>query len=53
MIKLLLSSADKLKIHEVTVVPMFAPIIMPIACLRFINPEFTNPTTITVVAEEL
>ena len=29
-----------------------APIIIPMACASFIIPEFTNPTTITVVAEE-
>ena len=34
----------------VMVVPMLAPIIMPIACLNFIIPELTKPTTITVVA---
>ena len=50
--KLLLSIPDKLKIHEVTVVPMFAPIMIPITCDNFIIPELTNPTTITVVAEE-
>ena len=40
------------KIHEVTVVPMFAPMIMPTTCPSFMIPEFTKPTTITVVAEE-
>ena len=39
--------------HPVTVVPMLAPMMTWIACLKFISPEFTNPTTITVVAEEL
>ena len=34
----------------VTVVPIFAPIIIPAACAKFINPALTNPTTITVVA---
>lgn len=34
------------------VVPMLAPIIMPIACLNFIIPELTKPTTITVVADD-
>ena len=48
-----LSIPDKLSIHEVIVVPTFAPIMIPIACFKFIIPEFTNPTTITVVAEEL
>ena len=42
----------RLKIHAVTVVPILAPMIMPMACLSFIMPEFTNPTTITVVADE-
>ena len=47
----------------VVVVPIFAPIIMPItclsaiitpiACVKFIRPVLTKPTTITVVAEEL
>ena len=44
---------ERLKIHAVTVVPMFAPIIMLIVCESFIMPEFTNPTSITVVADEL
>ena len=43
----------RLNIHAVTVVPIFAPIITPIDCLRDIIPEFTKPTTITVVADEL
>ena len=34
----------------VTVVPMLAPIIIPIACCKFISPAFTKPTVITVVA---
>ena len=51
--KLLLSIPDRLKIHEVMVVPMFAPMIIPTACVSFIMmPELTNPTTITVVAED-
>ena len=37
---------------EVTVVPMLAPIITPAACIRFISPELTKLTTITVVALE-
>jgi len=36
----------------VTVVPMFAPRIIPGACASFIRPEFTKLTTITVVALE-
>ena len=43
---------ERLNIHAVTVVPTFAPIIMPMACLSFITPEFTKPTTITVVADD-
>ena len=38
--------------QEVTVVPMLAPMMMPTAWVRFIMPEFTKPTTMTVVAEE-
>ena len=34
----------------VIVVPILAPIIIPAACAKFINPALTNPTTITVVA---
>ncbi len=33
-------------------VPIFAPIIIPIACATFIIPAFTKPTTITVVADD-
>ena len=33
-------------------VPILAPIMTPTAWESFIMPEFTNPTTITVVAEE-
>ena len=47
-----LSIPDKLKIQEVIVVPILAPMIIPIAWDSFIIPEFTKPTTITVVAEE-
>jgi len=39
--------------HPVTVVPMLAPMITPMAWVRFISPAFTNPTTMTVVADEL
>ena len=39
--------------QPVMVVPIFAPMITLIACVRFISPAFTKPTTITVVAEEL
>ena len=50
--KLLLSMPDRLRIQEVMVVPMLAPMIIPTACVSFIIPELTNPTTMTVVAEE-
>ena len=39
-------------IHAVTVVPIFAPMITPIACASVSKPAFTKLTTITVVAEE-
>ena len=42
----------RLKIQEVIVVPTLAPMIMPIAWLSFMIPALTNPTTITVVAED-
>ena len=43
---------DRLNSQLVAVVPIFAPIITPIACDNFIIPEFTKPTIITVVAAE-
>ncbi len=36
--------------NAVTVVPMFAPIMIPTAWFKFIKPALTKPTTITVVA---
>ena len=42
----------RLSNQEVIVVPTLAPIIIPIAWDNFMIPELTNPTTITVVAEE-
>ena len=48
-----LSIPARLKTHAVTVVPILAPIITLMACFKVIRPEFTNPTTITVAAEEL
>ena len=39
-------------IHAVTVVPMLAPMMTPIASERVIRPAFTKLTTITVVAED-
>ena len=46
----IISFTLKAIICAVIVVPMFAPIITPTACDRFIIPAFTRPTTITVVA---
>ena len=43
----------RLNTHAVAVVPIFAPIITLMDCRSVIIPEFTKPTTITVVAEEL
>ena len=39
--------------QDVTVVPMFAPMMTPTACVSDSTPALTKPTTITVVAEEL
>ncbi|GAG66087.1 unnamed protein product, partial [marine sediment metagenome] len=39
----------KATIWAVTVVPIFAPIIIPIACLKVRRPAFTKPTAITDV----
>ena len=33
------------------VVPIFAPRMTPMACIRFMMAELTNPTTMTVVTE--
>ena len=49
---LLLSMPDRLTIQDVTVVPILAPMMIPTACDSFIIPEFTNPTTMTVVADD-
>ena len=38
--------------QPVMVVPMFAPIIIPIDCTRESKPAFAKLTTITVVAED-
>lgn len=38
--------------RDVIVVPTLAPIMTPIACESFMMPELTNPTTITVVADD-
>ncbi len=47
-----LSIPVRLRSQEVTVVPMLAPMMMPTACVSFMMPEFTKPTTMTVVAED-
>ena len=47
-----LSIPVRLKSQDVTVVPMLAPMMMPTAWVSFIIPEFTKPTTITVVADD-
>ena len=46
------STPARTRIQPVIVVPMLAPMIMPMAFASCMMPEFTNPTTITVVAEE-
>ena len=43
----------RLNSHAVTVVPTFAPMITLMACRSVMSPEFTKPTTMTVVADEL
>ena len=40
-------------ICAVTVVPMLAPMMIAVACLRVMTPALTKPTTMTVVADEL
>ena len=47
-----LSIPVRLRSQEVAVVPMLAPMMMPTACVSFMMPEFTKPTTMTVVAED-
>lgn len=47
-----LSIPVRLKSQDVTVVPIFAPMMMPTAWVSFIIPEFTKPTTMTVVADD-
>ena len=42
-----------LRSQAVTVVPILAPMMTWMDCRRVMRPEFTKPTTITVVAEEL
>ena len=43
----------RLRNHAVTVVPTFAPMMTLMAWRSVISPEFTKPTTMTVVADEL
>ena len=35
------------------VVPMLAPIVIVVACVRVMTPALTSPTTMTVVSDEL
>ena len=51
--RLLLSMPARLRNHAVTVVPTFAPMMTLMAWRSVIRPEFTKPTTMTVVADEL
>ena len=46
------STPARTSIQPVAVVPILAPMIMPIALASFIRPELTKPTTITVVADD-
>ncbi len=46
------SMYERHRIQPVILVPILAPMIIPMAWATFIIPAFTNPTTITVVAEE-
>ena len=43
----------RLSSQAVTVVPMLAPMMTPMAWRSSMRPEFTKPTTMTVVADEL
>ena len=52
MMKLSPSKPVKLRIHDVTVVPMLEPMMTPMAWDNCMMPEFTKPTSITVTAEE-
>ena len=38
--------------HAVAVVPMFEPMMTFTACVRFMSPDETNPTTMTVMMED-
>ena len=50
--KLSLSIPVRDSSHAVSVVPILEPIITPMVCRSSITPEFTRPTSITVIAEE-
>ncbi len=50
ILELLIPVRDR--IQEVTVVPILAPMMTPTAWFKFMMPELTKPTTMTVVAEE-
>ena len=43
---------ERLRIHAVTVVPMFDPMMTPTDWPSSMMPEFTRPTSMTVIAEE-
>ena len=43
---------DSARTQPVILVPRMAPRMIPMACLTFIIPEFTKPTTMTDVAED-
>ena len=47
-----LSMPVSAKIHAVSVVPMLEPMMTPMVCPSSMTPEFTRPTSITVMAEE-
>ena len=52
MKKFPLSMPVRERIHAVSVVPMLEPMMTPMVCPSSMTPEFTNPTSITVTAEE-
>ena len=47
-----LSMPVRERIHAVRVVPMLEPMMTPMVCPSSMTPEFTRPTSITVMAEE-
>lgn len=48
----MLNEKPALIIHAVSVVPMLAPMITDMACVKVSSPAFTNDTVITVVADD-